>query len=125
MDKPKKILVVEDSALLREVLRDSLEGAGFVAIEAENGKVGLESALRSLPDLIVLDLVMPVMDGVAMYQKLRTTPWGASVPVIMLTATKSEKVTSWLNSEQLDFFMKDNAMIEEVVICAKQRLGLT
>ena len=99
MEKPKTILIVEDSKLLREVLRDSLESAGFVTLEAENGKVGLEAAMRSPPDLIILDLLMPVMDGMAMYQKLRADVWGAKVPVIMLTATKSEKITSWLNSE--------------------------
>ncbi len=124
MDKPKTILIVEDSKLLREVLRDSLEGGGFVTLEAENGKIGLETAMRSLPDLIILDLLMPVMDGMAMYQKLRADAWGAKVPVIMLTATKNEKITSWLNSEHLDFFLKDNWMIEEVVGRVKQRLGI-
>lgn len=124
MEKPKTILIVEDSKLLREVLRDSLESAGFVTLEAENGKVGLEAAMRSPPDLIILDLLMPVMDGMAMYQKLRADVWGAKVPVIMLTATKSEKITSWLNSEHLDFFLKDNWMIEEVVGRVKQRLGM-
>ncbi|HLC95347.1 MAG TPA: hypothetical protein VJH89_02560, partial [Patescibacteria group bacterium] len=59
-----------------------------------------------------------------MYQKLRTDAWGVDVPVIILTATKTEKITSWLNAEHLDFFMKDNSMMDEVVLCAKRRLGL-
>lgn len=124
MNVSKTVLIVEDSQLLRDVLRDALVAGGFVTMEAENGKIGLEVALEKHPDLIFLDLMMPVMDGMELYQKLRTDDWGASVPVIMLTATKTEKITSWLNAEHLDFFMKDNCMMDEVVLRAKQRLGL-
>jgi DNA-binding response OmpR family regulator len=125
METRKTILIVEDSALLRDVLRDALDEAGFTVVTAENGKIGLEVAFRILPDLIMLDLIMPVMDGMTMYQRLRgDASWGAKVPVIMLSATKTDKIMSWLSAEKLDFFMKDNYMMEDIVTSVKKRLGV-
>lgn len=122
---PKNILVVEDSPLLRAVVRDALLSGGFAVSEAENGKVGLEKALAEHPDLIMLDLIMPVMDGMSMFKELRADAWGALVPVIMFSDADGDKVTSWVNGEKLDFFKKDNWMIEEVVTKVKDRLGIT
>ncbi len=120
----KNILVIEDSTLLRAVVRDALQSGGFVVSEAENGKIGLEKALTEHPDLIMLDLVMPVMDGMTMFKALREDAWGAHVPVIMFSDTDGDKVTTWINGEKLDFFKKDNWMIEEVITKVKDRLDL-
>ena len=121
----KTILIIEDSPLLRAVLRDTLESAGFTINEAENGKIGLETATRDHPDLIMLDLMMPVMDGMTMFKLLREDAWGKSVPVIMLTGTSEDKMTSWVNGEQLDFLMKENWMMDEVTTRVKKRLGIS
>jgi DNA-binding response OmpR family regulator len=123
--KTQTILVVEDSGLLRSVVSDALRDVGFTLIEAENGQIGLDIALREHPDLIMLDLMMPVMDGTTMYKHLRADVWGKDVPVIMLTSnTKNEEISAWLTSEQLDFFTKDNWMMDEVVLRVKKRLGV-
>ena len=124
MESPKKILVVEDSSLLRSVVVNALGDAGFLVIEAENGKEGLDVAKREHPDLIILDLIMPVMDGMEMYQQLREDAWGGAVPVIMLSATKDDKIASWLDSNKLDFFTKDNWMMDEVVLRVQKRLRI-
>lgn len=121
----KTILVVEDSVLLRAVVADALMASGFRTLEAGDGQEGLDKALKEHPDLIMLDLQMPVMDGMQMYQLLRDDAWGAKVPVIMFTATKDDKVTSWIDARKLDFFLKDNWMMDEVVAKAKERLGMT
>jgi DNA-binding response OmpR family regulator len=120
----KTILIVEDSSLLRAVVADALSSAGFRTLEAGDGKEGLEKARGEHPDLILLDLIMPVMDGMEMYQLLRMDAWGEFVPVIMLTATKDEKLSSWLDAKKLDFFLKDNWMMNEVVARVKERLGV-
>ena len=122
---PKSILIVEDSPLLRAVVSDALLSGGFAVSEAENGQIGLEKALTEHPDLIMLDLIMPVMDGMSMFKKLREDAWGAHVPVIMFSDTDGDKVTTWMNGEQLDFFKKDNWMIEEVITKVKDRLGIS
>lgn len=118
------ILIIEDSGLLRAVVKDALETAGFSVIEAEDGKVGLEKALTAHPALIMLDLMMPVMDGLTMFKLLRKDEWGAHVPVVMLTGTDKDKVTSWVDGEEIDFLMKENWMMDEVVAKVKRRLGL-
>ena len=81
----KSILVVEDEVQLRGALRDFLVQNGFSVLEAGNGEVGLDVATQEHPDLILLDIVMPKMDGMTMLQLLRDDPWGKTVPVIILT----------------------------------------
>lgn len=79
------ILLVEDEKATRQVLADELLQAGFDVLEARNGKIGLELAEKERPDLILLDILMPIMDGMAMMKTLRDSPWGKKVPVIILT----------------------------------------
>ena len=123
LNTQQKILNVEDSALLRAVMHDALEGGGFTVLEAGDGKEGIETALREHPDLILLDLMMPIMDGMTAYKLLRKDEWGATIPVIMLTASKESTTMSWLSTEKLDYFDKDQWMSDEVVARVKQRLA--
>ncbi len=123
MEPNQTILIIEDSALLRSVASDALKEAGFHVIEASDGKEGLERAKRAHPALILLDLMMPVMDGVTMLKELRRDEWGKHVPVIILTATADDKISSWLDGEQLDFLLKDEWLIDEVVARVKSRLS--
>lgn len=81
----KHILVVEDDESLRSALVQKLQHDKFSVITAENGEEGLKAALESRPDLILLDLFMPKMDGAEMMDRLRTDSWGAHVPIIVLT----------------------------------------
>ena len=118
----KKVLIVEDSKLLRAVVKDALMSAGFVVYEADNGLLGLETAKRIQPDLIMLDVVMPIMDGMTMYKELRKDDWGKNIPVIMLTGTEEARMMSWINTEGLEFFKKENWMMDEVVTHVKKRL---
>ena len=120
----KSVLIVEDSKLLRTVVRDELERNGFTVTEAEDGKTGLETALKTHPDLIMLDLIMPVMDGMTMFTHLREDAWGKDVPVIMLTGQEEGRIASWVNGEQLDFMRKENWLIDEVTTRVKKRLEM-
>lgn len=83
--KGKKILIVDDENAVRVALSDKLEASGFDFILAINGIEGLKHALVEHPDLIILDILMPKMDGIAMLKLLRDDSWGKSVPVIILT----------------------------------------
>jgi DNA-binding response OmpR family regulator len=120
----KKVLIVEDSKLLRAVVEDALKEAGFEPYTADNGLLGLETAKRVQPDLIMLDVMMPVMDGMQMYQALRAEDWGKTIPVIMLTGAEESRVTSWIDQNGLDFFKKEGWMMDEVVTKVKERLGM-
>ncbi len=83
---PTKILTVDDSLTVRLVLAKAFQPYDCELIEACNGKEGLALAAREKPDLILLDLCMPVMDGIAMLTQLRANPVLKSIPVIVLTA---------------------------------------
>lgn len=75
-EKPKRILIVEDEIPMLKALVDKFSRAGFETLEAKNGIEGLAVALKEHPDLVLLDLVMPKMDGVKMMEKLREDSWG-------------------------------------------------
>jgi DNA-binding response OmpR family regulator len=81
----KKILIVDDDPDQREVIRSSLKEAGFEISTATNGVEGLEKARSGSPDLIILDVMMPKMDGFAVCVTLREDDATASIPILMLT----------------------------------------
>lgn len=83
----KKILLVDDDETLLELLADHLRAAGYVPLTANSGMEGLQLAAETSPDLIVLDVMMPGMDGWIVCQELRET---STVPIIMLTAKGEE-----------------------------------
>lgn len=89
MDQSKStkqtILIVEDETILRTVVAKKLKKEGYTILEAENGEIGLYRAIEHHPDLILLDILMPVMDGVTMLKKLREDKWGKSAHVVFLT----------------------------------------
>ena len=80
---PKKILIVEDEANIRELLRLYLEREGYAVIEAENGVEGIKLWKSEKPDMLLLDVMMPVMDGWTVCKEIRAE---SDVPIIMLTA---------------------------------------
>jgi len=87
---PNKILVVDDNTELLELLRLNFKGAGFAIATATNGIDALKKARALLPDLILLDLVLPELDGFAVCESLRQDPATASIPIIMLTGLSSQ-----------------------------------
>lgn len=90
-ENKKTILVVEDEKLLRKMLVETLLEEGYRVLEAENGQQGLKLALKNHPRLILLDVMMPVMDGMTMLKLLREDEWGKDVFVYMLTNKDPDK----------------------------------
>ncbi len=88
-ENEKLILIVEDNADLRNYIREQFK-SDFRIVEAKNGRSGLEKAMKLLPDLVISDLMMPVMGGVEMCKELKTHPLTNHIPVVMLTA-KADK----------------------------------
>ena len=86
----KTVLIVEDEAPLRRVLRDLLEREGFHVLEASNGIQALDEVDRGAPDVVVLDLNLPQLDGFGVLSRLRSKPATAKLPVIILTAQGDE-----------------------------------
>jgi DNA-binding response OmpR family regulator len=86
----KKILIVDDDAEVVELLRFNFKKAGFAVGTAANGVDALKKACSLSPDLILLDLMLPELDGFAVCEILRRDPATSSIPVLMLTAVASE-----------------------------------
>jgi len=87
----QKILTVDDSKTIRLIIQRAFRDCECLFFEAANGEEGLAAAAREIPALIILDITMPVMDGVTMLTKLRQSPELKDIPVIMLTAESSRK----------------------------------
>jgi len=85
-DATRRVLVVEDDARMRKMLRTRLEKQGWTVIESENGRVALERMADGQPDLILLDLMMPEMDGFQFVEQVRTREGWRSIPIIVITA---------------------------------------
>jgi two-component system alkaline phosphatase synthesis response regulator PhoP len=81
----KKILFIEDERALQDSLSEALKKEGFVVLSALDGKTGLEIAEKEKPDLILLDLILPRMDGFVVLEKLKEKKETKDIPVIVLT----------------------------------------
>ncbi len=116
--KKRTILIVEDDANIRDLMTLRLASKKFAILQAGDGKEGLETALAEHPDLILLDLMMPVMDGMTALKELRKDAWGATAPVIILTnldANSESVVEDMLTGKPLHYLIKLNWKTEEVV----------
>jgi DNA-binding response OmpR family regulator len=85
----KKILIIEDDKPIRDIISMYLQMEGYLVIEAENGAQGFDFARLNVPDLIISDIMMPVMDGFDTLQKIRNTPETSHIPFIILTALET------------------------------------
>lgn len=121
----KIILIVEDERDLLETLVDKFNHEGFESLGAGDGEEGLKVALKRQPDLILLDLLMPKMDGLTMLSKLRQDQWGKNAHVIILSNVgDNERVAGALESGAYEYLVKTDWKIDEIVAKVKKRLGL-
>ncbi len=126
MDK-KTILVVEDEKSLCDAIVDTLHLEGFETLEAKNGLEAVATAITTHPDLILLDLIMPKLDGMAAFKKIRENPWGENVPVIILTnlsATNDKLVEDIVVNKPLFYLIKSDWKIHDVVDKIKEILKI-
>jgi two-component system chemotaxis response regulator CheY len=87
----KKILVVEDDTSIRELLVEILEGQGYLVTSSVNGSDGIKSLETIIPDLILMDVMMPVMDGYAFKKELLLNPKWNLIPVVVMSAQSQGK----------------------------------
>ncbi len=117
----KKILIIEDEQAQREALRDKLSLEGYEVFVASDGVKGLAAAIQHKPDLILLDIVMPNVDGISTLKKLREHEWGKKARVIMLSNLSEAHVV--LEGEQVDgFLVKSNWRMADLVAKIKDIL---
>lgn len=121
---PQKILIVEDDDAIRGLYEMKLQKEGFATATAANGQLGLRSAREFVPDLILLDLRMPVMTGDEMLLKLRESEWGSNMRVIILTNISKSEAPHSMRFLHVDrYIVKVHTTPAQVVATVKEVLG--
>ena len=126
--KTKKftIMVAEDDETLLKVMANAITDEGFDVIKAVDGQEALDKALKEHPDLIILDVLMPVMDGLTMLKKLRKDEWGKNAYVLILTNV--DPSDDLLNEASRypymsSYYMKSQYGVREIIDIAKEKLN--
>ena len=119
----QKILIVEDDEPIRQTIAIGLSRDGFEVSEAKDGEEGLKLALKTHPDLILLDLRMPKKTGQEMLDDLRQDEWGANVPVIVLS-NADDNLDIYLATKdgRTSYAIKSSMELEEIIKLIKFRL---
>lgn len=120
MNSGKRILIIEivdDETAVRGALREKLASEGFAVLEAKDGEEGLEIALSQHPDLILLDLRMPKMDGMTMMHKLREDAWGKKASIIILTNldTDDKRLYGVITDQPSYYLIKASTSLEKLL----------
>ncbi|MGA1525041.1 MAG: response regulator, partial [Planctomycetota bacterium] len=111
-----RVLIVEDDAMTRAILRRTLDEAGFAVDEAEHGAAGLAQVRATPPSIILLDLMMPVMDGFEFLSELRSDAAHSAIPVLVLTAKElSRDEEQFLNARAENVITKDADALDALV----------
>jgi len=107
----KRILIADDEENIRTLYKIELEEAGYIVDLATNGKEAVEKAKENLPDLIILDIKMPIMDGIEALHIIRQLPNGKNVPIILFTAygEYQQDFTTWASDA---YIIKSHDMTE-------------
>ena len=101
------VLIVDDDPIARLLAREALEQSGWLVEEAENGRLGLEVFINQRPDLVLLDIMMPEMDGFTACAELRKVPEGTHTPVLMMTGLEDyQSITQAYDAGATDFIVK-------------------
>jgi DNA-binding response OmpR family regulator len=119
-----KVLIVEDDQMLSEMYGSKFEAEGFTVLRASDGVEGLKLAETEKPAAILLDVIMPKLDGFATLEKLKANKATAKIPVIMLTNLgQEEDVKKGKELGAADYFVKANQTPSEIVAKVKSLVG--
>jgi len=115
-DSPKKILIIEDDKFLRELISNKLAKRGYELIQAVDGEQGFEKTKKEKPDVILLDLILPGIDGFEVLSKIRKEKDIAETPVLILSNLgQKEDIEKALNLGAADYLIKAHFTPEEIV----------
>ncbi|MGJ5632181.1 response regulator transcription factor [Nostoc sp. CALU 1950] len=121
-ESSKKILVIEDDTVTRDLYLKGLEAKGFDMIGAQNGRVGIQQAQKSTPDLVICDITMPDMDGYSVLTTLRQDPVTAIIPFIFLTGSSTRSDVRKAMELGADDYLTKPSTLEELLRAIAIRL---
>lgn len=119
-----KIAIVEDDEAISQMYRIKFEAEGFIVETAANGKLGLALAEEMRPDIMLTDLMMPIMDGEEMLTRLRKTDWGKKIKVIVLTNRGEQEISEAIRQANVEAVILKAAMTpRQVAELVKSKLA--
>lgn len=122
----KKIVLVEDDKILSDTLYSGLQEAGFNVVKAFDGEEGLKLVQSEKPDLVLLDIMLPKLDGLTIAKSLKADQQTKEIPIMILTALEQPKqVSEALESGVYEYIVKSDFKLEEIVAKVKEKLGVT
>lgn len=125
MDEPKKILIIDDDFLVSDIYSMELQKAGYTTITANNGEAGLSKMQVEKPNLILLDIVMPGLDGLQVLDRIRSNPELSGVKVLLLSNLKDENtIKSGLARGANGYLIKPSLTPQQVVSEVNKELGI-
>ena len=120
----KTVLIVEDEQSMQRALKNKLEHAGYVVLAANDGEEAIDALRSSKPDLVLLDLIMPKLDGISVLRQMKSDDALRGVPVVILTNLSSgDKVAEAMQLGTFDFLVKANYSLDDVLKKVNERLG--
>jgi DNA-binding response OmpR family regulator len=126
MNKTFKVAIIEDEPAIAHMYRLKFEAEGYKVELAEDGEVGLRLCEDMSPDIVLLDIMMPVMDGVEMLTKMRATDWGKDIKVLILTNRGKEEAPEELRSLGIhSYIVKAEMTPRQVFAKVQEALGVS
>jgi DNA-binding response OmpR family regulator len=120
----KTVLIVEDEQSMQRALKNKLEHAGYTVLAADDGEKAIEALRSTKPDLVLLDLIMPKLDGISVLRQMKGDDAFRGVPVVILTNLSSgDKVAEAMQLGTFDFLVKANYSLDDVLKKVNDRLG--
>ena len=124
-NKLAKILVIEDERMVRDALVRKLQVSGFEVIEAGDGQDGLDKAHSEKPDVVLLDLILPLVDGLTVLDKIRNEDWGKDMPVIILSNLSDVNTVEESRKKKVfDYLVKTDWTLDDVISKIREVLKL-
>ncbi len=125
MSKAKKVLIIEDDRPILKALETKFSQEGFEVLIATNGKEGLQVLAKESPDIILLDVVMPQMDGIEFLEEMHADKKTSSTPVLVLTnLSDSDTIARAAVEKVAGYLIKADWRLEDVVIKVKEILNI-
>jgi len=124
MDSQKKILIIDDEEDMQHLLKIRLEQEGFIVITASDGEKGVKLAELEMPDLILLDIMMPKMDGYSCLKEIRRIQKTKDTPVLMMSGKEEEKVRDLFAFQKISGYLEKPFELDNLIARAKEILKM-
>ena len=124
MDERKKILVIDDEEDMQKLLKIRLEQEGFIVLIAGDGEEGIRLSELEMPDLIILDIMMPNIDGYSCLKEIRRIPKTKNVPILMMSGKEEEKVRDLFAFQKISGYLEKPFELDNLVTKAKEILKM-